>query len=266
MSTTGQPPTVTVDVGAQSTSPGGMYQFRPNVINAPNGTVVSFRFSGIPGNHTVTQSTFAAPCEPLSNGFDSGFIAGRETKLGVFPRWNFTVTNDQNPAWFYCKQHTPSHCNAGMVGVINVQAARNSFADFQAKAEGSPIATSSAPRVTSSTTLQGASTSLAPSSGSTPTKSVPVAAIAGASIGALLLLALCVAALLFRFRVRRRARLEEGMRPDPLILYEKAPLPPETPPVLITILREIGSLRRLMRGRSLARVEEDPPPTYSVSA
>ncbi|KAJ6624102.1 hypothetical protein B0H10DRAFT_1785471, partial [Mycena sp. CBHHK59/15] len=126
--------------------------FNPNIVTAPNGTVVSFVFSGIPGNHSVTQSSFATPCQPLPRGFDSSFIAGREIQGGRFPTWTLTVTNDQNSMWFYCKQVIPSpsefptsHCNAGMVGVINVQAARNSFSDFQAKAEQSSTGTATAP-------------------------------------------------------------------------------------------------------------------------
>ncbi|KAJ7657178.1 hypothetical protein DFH06DRAFT_991130, partial [Mycena polygramma] len=103
---------VTVDVAVDKTSPGGA--FVPNFITASNGTVVSFRFSGISGNHSVTQSTLVAPCQSLQNGFDSGFIIGSRTKQGLFPTFNYTVTNDQAPTWFYCKQQVPSsHCRAG---------------------------------------------------------------------------------------------------------------------------------------------------------
>ncbi|KAJ6549602.1 hypothetical protein DFH09DRAFT_926107, partial [Mycena vulgaris] len=114
--------------------------FNPYSISAPSGTLISFQFSGIPGNHSVTQSKFPAPCTPLANGFDSGFLPGRETKEGKFPTWSYTVMNAQEPIWFYCRQQTPSpHCHAGMVGVINVQAARNTFEEFQAKAERTSV-------------------------------------------------------------------------------------------------------------------------------
>jgi hypothetical protein len=45
-----------------------------------------------PGNHSVTQSSFAAPCTPLTGGFDSGLIF---TPAGVtgFAEWNLTITN-----------------------------------------------------------------------------------------------------------------------------------------------------------------------------
>ena len=46
-----------------------------------------------PGNHTVTQSTFANPCELEAGGFDSGWVfvpAGEK----VIPEWNLTITDD----------------------------------------------------------------------------------------------------------------------------------------------------------------------------
>ncbi|KAJ7321965.1 hypothetical protein DFH08DRAFT_712600 [Mycena albidolilacea] len=104
-------PKIFVDVSDDD----GSYRFNPNIIHAANGTIISFRFSGIPGNHSVTQSTFATPCQPLAVGFDSGFIAARKQADGTFPIFNHTVINDQNAAWFYCRQDTPtSHCHLGM--------------------------------------------------------------------------------------------------------------------------------------------------------
>ncbi|KAJ7433628.1 hypothetical protein B0H11DRAFT_757679 [Mycena galericulata] len=126
--------TLLVNVGAEMATSGGIFQFIPNSITASNGSVVTFQFSGIPGNHSVTQSSFASPCEPLAGGFDSGWIL-IEAKTTPLPEWNLTITNDQTPIWFYCKQLIPSpHCNAGMVGVINVQPGANSFSAFQSKA------------------------------------------------------------------------------------------------------------------------------------
>ncbi|KAJ7164453.1 hypothetical protein C8R46DRAFT_1099576 [Mycena filopes] len=127
-----------VNVGAEMNSPGGIFQFMPNTITAANGTVVTFRFSGIPGNHSVTQSSFATPCEPMAGGFDSGWINIQQnvsTAGEVLPEWNLTITNDATPIWFYCKQLLPApHCVAGMVGVINVQPGANSFSSFRANA------------------------------------------------------------------------------------------------------------------------------------
>ncbi|KAJ7150145.1 hypothetical protein C8R43DRAFT_1128188 [Mycena crocata] len=110
------------------------FGFNASEIKATKGSVLTFEFTGIPGNHTVTQSSFAAPCQPLANGFDSGWIEilANTTTL---PTWKLTVTDDSKPIWFYCKQLLPQpHCSGGMVGVINVQPGENSFKAFQAKA------------------------------------------------------------------------------------------------------------------------------------
>lgn len=48
----------------------GNLAYSPNNITAAIGDVLSFEFH--PKNHTVTQSTFQAPCSPESAGFDSG--------------------------------------------------------------------------------------------------------------------------------------------------------------------------------------------------
>ena len=71
-----------VQVGA-----GGL-KFDPQFINVtqPN-TVVTFQF--VAANHSVAQSTFATPCAPLANGFNSGFVpVGNGTGS-----WNLTVTD-----------------------------------------------------------------------------------------------------------------------------------------------------------------------------
>ncbi|KAJ7736421.1 hypothetical protein B0H16DRAFT_1763971 [Mycena metata] len=133
---------ITINVGAEATSPnGGIFQFNPSTSTAPNGTVVTFLFSGIPGNHSVTQSSFDAPCEPLAGGFDSGWI-GIGAATTPLPQWNVTITNDAKPIWFYCKQLLPApHCSAGMVGGINVPTSgANTFAAFQANAKAAKSA------------------------------------------------------------------------------------------------------------------------------
>ena len=51
----------------------------------------------------------------------------------------FTLTvNDTNPIWVYCA--TPGHCTSGMVMAINAPSSGNTFAAFQAAAEGKPLA------------------------------------------------------------------------------------------------------------------------------
>ncbi|KAJ7254581.1 hypothetical protein C8J57DRAFT_1347262 [Mycena rebaudengoi] len=128
---------VTVNVGATPQAPGGVFQFIPSTITAENNTIVNFKFSGIPGNHSVTQSSFADPCNPLPQGFDSGNVFETVAQPQT-PEWNLTITNDQTPIWFFCKAPAPApHCKSGMVGVINVKAgSANTFQAFQDKAKG----------------------------------------------------------------------------------------------------------------------------------
>ncbi|KIP03338.1 hypothetical protein PHLGIDRAFT_497415 [Phlebiopsis gigantea 11061_1 CR5-6] len=117
--------TFNIQVGAEVSTPGGVFQFIPSNITAPVGSTITFTWKGSPGNHTVTQSTSSDPCNPLSNGFDSGFLFIPANTTSNFPTWNVTVTDDA-PIYFYCAQLAPiPHCNAGMVGSINAPATGN---------------------------------------------------------------------------------------------------------------------------------------------
>jgi len=151
--------TFTVVVGGNST-----LTYTPDTVNASVGDTVSFQFQT--KNHTVTQSTFAAPCQIMTTpaaGVDSGFmpVAAGTTS---FPEWSFTVTNASSPLWFYCRQ--TGHCQQGMVFAINPTAAK-SFDAFQAAAKASTPSSSGSPYGTpaaSETTASGSSPSDASSS------------------------------------------------------------------------------------------------------
>ncbi|KAI0792251.1 hypothetical protein C8Q75DRAFT_589095 [Abortiporus biennis] len=109
----------TIQVGATAATAGGIFQFMPPTINATKGSTITFVFSGAPGNHTVTQSTFASPCQQAPGGFDSGYIQIPAGTTGGFPTWNLTITDDTKPIWFFCAQLAPApHCTAGMVGYV----------------------------------------------------------------------------------------------------------------------------------------------------
>ncbi|KAJ6529836.1 hypothetical protein B0H19DRAFT_884012, partial [Mycena capillaripes] len=127
---------ITIQVGGNSTSPGGITQFSPNFVLATKGTTIRFQFTGTPGNHSVTQSSFLSPCQPLDGGFDSGWVFVNQS-LSSPPEWNLTITNDQQPIWFYCKQlgGKAPHCNSGMIGSINVQTTNHSFPQFGDRAK-----------------------------------------------------------------------------------------------------------------------------------
>jgi plastocyanin len=87
--------------------------FEPDNIQAAEGDTVTFKFW--PKNHSVAQAAFNAPCEPLADGFWSGFIPSAEKAAAT--TFMYTVTNASKPIWFYCTQGM--HCQGGMVGVIN---------------------------------------------------------------------------------------------------------------------------------------------------
>lgn len=69
--------------------------------------------------HTLTQSTFDRPCEPLSEampnmtGIDSGPLPPENGMMKVFTM----MINDTEPLWFYCA--TGDHCQQGMSMVVN---------------------------------------------------------------------------------------------------------------------------------------------------
>ncbi|KAM7203460.1 hypothetical protein V8F20_004054 [Naviculisporaceae sp. PSN 640] len=114
-----------VDVGLNA-----QLTFTPNNITELPGTLVSFSFN--PRNHSVVQSSFDKPCQPLeSGGFSSGFIPTAVSPSGA----TFDILiHDDKPIWFYCAQTTGDHCQKGMVGSINAPSEGNTLEAFIAKA------------------------------------------------------------------------------------------------------------------------------------
>ncbi|KAL6692033.1 Cupredoxin [Trichoderma pleuroticola] len=104
---------------------GGSLSYSPDTITAAVGDKVEFQFYG--PTHSVVQASFDEPCTAFNGG--TGFFAGMSTN-GNGPNPNsFTITiNDTNPVWFYCG--FPGHCQAGMVGVINVSSNRSETLDI----------------------------------------------------------------------------------------------------------------------------------------
>jgi plastocyanin len=96
-------------------NPQGDLQFTPNSFNASVGSTVEFQF--YPPTHSISQAAFDSPCTPLNN---TGFFSGGVTTTGSGPNaaqaYSITI-NDTTPIWFYCS--FPTHCETGMVGVIN---------------------------------------------------------------------------------------------------------------------------------------------------
>jgi len=119
-----------VDVGEDG------FTFSPNTLTVSPGDKVEFHF--YPGNHSVTQASFAKPCHPLSDAsIFSGFV---ETTDGEADEVFTIVVNDTNPIWLYCAQI--GHCQAGMVAVINPPG-QDTLAAF--KAAAAEVSSSSEP-------------------------------------------------------------------------------------------------------------------------
>ncbi|CAI6334543.1 unnamed protein product [Periconia digitata] len=102
----------------------GSLTFEPNNVKAVVGDTVTFKFW--PKNHSVAQAAFAKPCEPLANGFWSGFIPS--TQKAAATTFTYEVKNASAPIWFYCTQG--SHCQGGMVGAINAPTSGNTVEKF----------------------------------------------------------------------------------------------------------------------------------------
>lgn len=145
--------TIEVIVGG----PNGNLSFTPSRVNASPRDTIKFIFQV--KNHTVTQSSFAAPCLPFTDkttgqktGFHSGFfpVAANATD---FPTWSLTI-NDTSPIWAYCGQS--GHCGAGMVFAVNSdESSGQNFAAFQTLAKSLNGTTSSNSTSPSNTTTSG---------------------------------------------------------------------------------------------------------------
>jgi plastocyanin len=125
--------TIDVIVGG----PNGNLTFTPSRVSAAPRDVIKFTFQV--KNHTVTQSSFSAPCMPLTNqttqtrtGFDSGYKPVSPDTTD-FPTYSITI-NDTAPVWAYCAQG--NHCGSGMVFAVNSdETSGRTFAAFQSLAK-----------------------------------------------------------------------------------------------------------------------------------
>jgi len=126
-----------VSVGSSN----GTTQYFPNNVVADIGDAVQFQYRA--GNHTITQSTFDQPCQPIANnspnvtGFFSGFMAVAKGDSTV-PTYTIMITN-KTPIWVYCSQ--AKHCQAGMNLVINENTAANASRSLEAYTAAAALAT-----------------------------------------------------------------------------------------------------------------------------
>lgn len=119
---------ISVAVGLKN----GSLLFNPETITAKNGDNVIFKFW--PKNHSVAQSTFAAPCQPSNNGLFSGYVFTEDAEKVATQQFRYTITNETQPIWLYCSQGR--HCQNGMVAVINPPTSGpNTLAAFKTNAQ-----------------------------------------------------------------------------------------------------------------------------------
>jgi len=169
-----QPSQSGMHIVSVSNTQGTAFAFNPSTITAAQGDMVQFQFN--PLNHSVVQGSFEKPCQPLSGGFFSGF---QSVMTGAsMPSFTITV-NSTDPIWFYCSQTLLTHCQQGMVGVIN-PSSDQTFDMFQTAAKKTANSTSPA-KVQGGVagTVQAASSS---SSSASPSASASSAASAANSL------------------------------------------------------------------------------------
>ncbi|KAH9908102.1 Cupredoxin [Xylariomycetidae sp. FL2044] len=145
--------------------------FTPAETAAAVGDMVIFEFQQ--QNHTATQSTFAAPCDPMEGGMDTGFQANPNNTISPAPQVAMQVMTAE-PIWFYCKQ--ANHCGMGMTFSINPTAEKTQ-AMFQAmaiaqKGAGAGSAITGNATETVATSAAGAAATEAPAAVSTGTGAI----------------------------------------------------------------------------------------------
>lgn len=129
--------------------------YGPSQLNAAIGDIIRFDFNST--NHTVTQSSFNAPCSPLAGGFNTGFNQVNKLNHTGVIFVDFEVQVD-TPLWFYCAQTAKvSHCHKGMVLGINPA---GKFPAFLSMATATGTATSMVPLSTGGSKVTSSAVSL----------------------------------------------------------------------------------------------------------
>ncbi|OQO00412.1 hypothetical protein B0A48_13761 [Cryoendolithus antarcticus] len=123
--------TFTVQAGGN-----GELNFAPSSLVAPIGSQVQFVW--YPRNHSLASSSYDNACQPDGRIFSGYFSVNSGASVSIPSFWSmaemmeyadddgqgtpstFVITiTDNNPIWYYCTQVAYTHCQNGMVGVIN---------------------------------------------------------------------------------------------------------------------------------------------------
>ncbi|CCT64063.1 uncharacterized protein FFUJ_04756 [Fusarium fujikuroi IMI 58289] len=133
--------------------------FTPAQTSAKAGDTVEFHF--YEGFHSVAQSSFAKPCEPINS---TAFFSGDQNVKTKVSDKVFTIeVKTDDPIWYYCA--VQGHCQGGMVGAINAPTSGAKSFDNYAKA-AADSEDSSAPKSTGGGTFGAAETGSASGSAS----------------------------------------------------------------------------------------------------
>jgi plastocyanin len=147
--------------------------FEPNNMTVPVGDTVEFHFW--PKAHSVAQSSFDNPCQPLNTtSFFSGPVA---IASGMSPTVYSIKVTSAGPIWYYCA--TGTHCQSGMGGVINPPAANQTRTITNYLAGAAKAQANTAPSTVQGGTL-GAAAAAASGTASPSATSTPGAASRGA--------------------------------------------------------------------------------------
>ncbi|KAK0644259.1 hypothetical protein B0T16DRAFT_302103, partial [Cercophora newfieldiana] len=112
-------------------------KMEPNDVTVPAGGIIEFVF--YTGAHSVAQSAFDSPCQPLEVNNTLGFFSGSQPVQSGVGANVFRVVSTGNPMWYYCA--TARHCQNGMVGVIN-KPANNAARTIGAYTQAAALASS----------------------------------------------------------------------------------------------------------------------------
>ncbi|KAF4342506.1 extracellular serine-rich [Fusarium beomiforme] len=148
--------------------------FTPAQTTAKVGDTVEFRF--YEGFHSVAQSSFAKPCEPINS---TAFFSGDQNVKDKVSDKVFTIeVKSEDPIWYYCA--VQGHCQGGMVGAINAPTSGAKSFDNFAKAAANAD-DSSAPKSTGGGTFGAAETGSASGTASGTASSTASGTAASAS-------------------------------------------------------------------------------------
>nr|OQO19764.1 hypothetical protein B0A51_13258 [Rachicladosporium sp. CCFEE 5018] len=133
-------------------------EFHPDDIVAAVGSQV--RFEWYPTNHSLASSTYDNVCEPDGKIF-SGYF---DPASGTMDKQTFVINiTSTEPIWYYCTQEYYTHCQNGMVGVINPPTTSPQTLAAYKSASAAAKKIGDLPAAIGGTTVEATSSAMAPS-------------------------------------------------------------------------------------------------------